>query len=210
MAWTDLLAALTVKELGSRLQTYWTAIGVVAALIATMSQTAFMAMPTPDPFYSEVAASALIQVYTISAAISFMSTMATVLCSTIFYAQVNQIPSSEALLPFLRDFQGVFGLPTIFFQIGCISLAVSLGLWAFISMGPLKPAPYVIIAIFALSPIGLFRVFNAMQKESVDIQGDVKRERNFTVSEGATIRFSESSSGALRSEDPTHSMQEKV
>lgn len=183
MAWTDLLAVLTVSELAARLQNYWTAIGVVSALVATMAQTALLQMPAADDSYSADVASTLTQVYFVLCAIALTACVATCLCSTIFYAQVNQVPSPETLLTFICQFQGVFGLPTLCFQCGCLSLTVATCVWVFLVYGWDQLGPYLATTSFLACPIMLFRIFNAMQAMSVSLQVTVKRERSFSLDE---------------------------
>ncbi len=92
MPWTDLLVVLAPSELVAKLQGYWTAIGIVAALVGTMAYQAMFVSVQPHPMYDNYVSDLLKKWFAFLMGVAFVFSIVAVLLVTLFYAQLNQLP----------------------------------------------------------------------------------------------------------------------
>ena len=194
MPWTDLLGTLTPSQLAERLKNYWTAIGIVSALGGSMAFSAATMSPPEcatsawPPSYHDTCA-ALRQAYSAVMSLSLLCAGMCVICSTIFYAQLNQLPESSSAFTFFIDrFQKYFGITTLTFEGSFLSLLVGLCIFLFLLFGFKSPTPYIVAGLTIVIVFKGFRIFIQMQKCAVDLQKEHK-ERPALQRRETAIRF---------------------
>jgi len=177
MPWSDLLYSLKPEQLSDRLKSYWGAIGVVSALMCTISFSSLLQKPTPQ--YKSSLMDILVEVSGALMGLSSLCSGCTVLLATLFYSQMNQVPTPDLMAEFVRRYQKYFGLPTIFFQLAIILLLLGCFVWMLISYGV---SAWLILLVEFLIAVLSFYLYHSMQKTTVGMQKQSVSQRDTNIS----------------------------
>lgn len=174
MPWTNLIAAMTTDELTEKLQEYWEAVAVVAALIGTMSYSGVLE-PPPDVHssFSTTTGTALRETYTTMKLICCLSSLATCSSSVIFYAQINQLPNSTAKYKFIENFQGYFTIPSACFMVGIVAMIFGVIFSLFLQKGIKAVSPWIALVLGVYLEVLLFWITKKMQNFGLSWQQKV-------------------------------------
>mmetsp|Transcript_35452 Transcript_35452/g.69524 ORF Transcript_35452/g.69524 Transcript_35452/m.69524 type:complete len:198 (-) Transcript_35452:75-668(-) len=170
MPWTDLLVAISPKELVAKLTQYWTAVGIVAALVSTMSYDAMFAAPSAHAGYDEHTSDLLLKWFSFLMGLAFLMAVTAVLLCTLFYAQLNQLPRDEDITVFLHQHQGKFGFCTLSFQLSVFLLLLGIFMFLIITFTHNAVAPWAFFFIAVCTCGGVVSWFKRMQKQGIDLQ----------------------------------------
>eukprot|EP00656_Telonema_subtile_P039471 TRINITY_DN44578_c0_g1_i3.p1 TRINITY_DN44578_c0_g1~~TRINITY_DN44578_c0_g1_i3.p1 ORF type:complete len:236 (+),score=46.81 TRINITY_DN44578_c0_g1_i3:112-819(+) len=113
------------RDASERLKSYWTSIGVTAALLCSMAFSGLFTGPIDHDSQGVIA-----ELYVLCMGASFLCSLAATIMATLLHSRLNGLPRDVDLKWFIMEFHDHHLMPTRFFQAGCffIILAVLFGI----------------------------------------------------------------------------------
>jgi len=155
-----------------RLMTYWTSLGVISALEASMAYgvAATTEVRVHSNRWSDEAAVYLGATIDWLVLFALYSSMLCVLCATIYFAQINQLPNDIAVLKFIMEFEEQFKYPTTSFMLCTMSLMMSSTLILILKLGYTSSVPYLAMASYVYMGRLTYKTFRKMNTIGVGMQ----------------------------------------
>ena len=129
------MRGIGTKELGERLKTYYSTIGIVSVLTATMAFAGLLAQPNtanPPSYFGFDTLAQVQTAYEFFMVLSLIFSLLAVVNSANMFNQVIQQPSEEAAEKFFIRFSKFLFIPNMFMQFSLISLLVGVMIWIFV------------------------------------------------------------------------------
>eukprot|EP01094_Clydonella_sp_ATCC50884_P018787 TRINITY_DN3540_c0_g1_i3.p1 TRINITY_DN3540_c0_g1~~TRINITY_DN3540_c0_g1_i3.p1 ORF type:complete len:239 (+),score=69.16 TRINITY_DN3540_c0_g1_i3:919-1635(+) len=146
--WLQVTALMPARFAAERIKGYWTTMGVVAALLATMAFAGLLTPTLPAEGVRGPAHPVVAHVYASFMAASLALELFTVMMCTILYSKLNQMPRDEDVRWFFVRFSFFLRGPILPFSVGAVLLcaATAVGIHSLFGL----PATLV----FAVSVVG--------------------------------------------------------
>lgn len=146
------------KDIASRLEKRWNNVGVVAALVATMASTILVTETNSTGTFFEICFASI-------TGISFVLSLASVLCALILFVQINNLFRESDLIWFIKQTDKFHFLPSRLLELSIATLVVGHGLLILLIHDNIPAAIVMVASIIMLVSCYWF---NAAMSNKVD------------------------------------------